>query len=350
MFKNILLTLLFLGGICIGYILKEAGVFRIISPHFTGNEYVKVAPPGIEDITADHNKGIAYMSSHDRRNFESEGSILYQNLTSDNSDPKEMVLVGLNFEFRPHGISLLQSENGSYLFVVNHERDLNSILRFKVKKDSLIFEKRFIHDLIQFPNDVLAISSDAFYITNDHTIPRGLRRTLGDFMLEKSGNVVFYTKNAAKVVSQPIAYANGINISNDGVYLFVASTTENKLYVYKHNLSLEKREILDSKVLNSAPDNIEIDIFGNLWIAAHPQLLKYLGHANDENSKSPSQVLKVVYLPNEPYRFLQEEIYLNDGAALSGSSVASYFHTDSSNTILVGSVFESKTLQLHRAL
>jgi arylesterase/paraoxonase len=223
-------------------------------------------------------------------------------------------------------------------------------LRFKIVNDSLVFEKRFIHDLIKFPNDVQAIGMDAFYVTNDHTIPIGVRRLLGDFLIEKSGNVVFYQDGQAAIVTQNIAYANGINVSPDKKYLYVAATTENKLYVYANTNDLSSRKLLDSKYLGTAPDNIEIDKFGDLWIGCHPKLLKYLAHAKNENKRSPSEIIKMVYQPETNHKFLQEEIYINDGNPISGSSVASYFITDSSNTLLVGSVFEEKVIKLHRNL
>ncbi|SOE23315.1 Arylesterase [Spirosomataceae bacterium TFI 002] len=351
MLLKILQTISLLAVLVVLFILKEAGFFHKINPHFDGSEIVIESAAGVEDIVTDLENADVYFSSHDRRNFETTGMLFKASVMDENLDLNPILPKELPFPFRPHGISLFKTEDGNkYLFVVNHEDDLNSIIRFRVFDDSLVFEKRFVHEQIKFPNDVQAIGLNSFYITNDHTIPNGLRRFLGDFLLEKSGNVVFFQDGDASVVSQNIAYPNGINISPDKKYLYVAATTENKLYVYSHTQDFGPRKILDQKYLWTAPDNIEIDKFGDLWIGCHPKLLKYLGHAKDISKNSPSEVIKVVYQPGTKHKFLQEEVYMNDGNPISGSSVASYFITDTSNTLLIGSVFEEKVVKLHRNL
>ena len=55
---------------------------------------------------------------------------------------------------------------------------------------------------------------------------------------------------------------------------------------------------------------------------------------NDSTVLSPSQVYKVSLDQNSSYTI--EEIYLNLGGELSGSTVAAFYD----NTILIGSVFE----------
>lgn len=352
MLQKALVTIILLFAISIAYILKEAGVFHQIKPHFDGTETSIAGTIGAEDITTDLSTGIAYISAHNRRDFwKNEGMIFSCNLAARQTTLKPIISEELPFKFRPHGISLLSlNDSTKYLFVVNHEEDVNSIIRFRLNGNELIFEKRFIHDQIKYPNDVLAISPESFYITNDHTIPVGLRRTLGDFIIEKSGNVVFYKDGEAAQVTDGIAYANGINISPDNKILWVTSTTENKLFAYEHNQSFGPRKKIIDKYLYTAPDNIEVDKFGDLWIGCHPKLLKYLGHAKDANKHSPSEVIKISYQPDSKHKFLQEEVYMNDGSAISGSSVASYFITDSSNVILVGSVFDKSIAKLQRNL
>ena len=85
-------------------------------------------------------------------------------------------------------------------------------------------------------------------------------------------------------------------------------------------------------------DNIEIDTKGDIWIAAHPQLLKFVGHAADSSKLSPSQVLRIKQ--NSYGDYIVEEMYLNDGKELSGSSVAAVME----NRLLIGAVFEPRFL------
>lgn len=346
--KGLLTALIMLLLIFVIFILKQGGLFKSIKPHFDGSIDIVETQPGIEDITTDLESGIAYLSSHNRRARESTGSIL---LRKPGDKIKPMLITEMGVPLKPHGLAILKTEKTDYLFIVNHEEaNLTSILRFEIHNDSLIHMKRFTHELFVSPNDIEAVSSDEFYITNDHTTAKGFQRKIKDLTLSKDGNVVFYKKGQAAVVSKPMAYPNGIRLSKNKEYLYVAATTENKLYVLNHTNDLKKRQILDSKELSTSPDNIEIDKFGYLWIACHPKLLKFLAHGKDASKKSPSQFLKIVYLPNTNYKFLQEEVFLSDGSDISGSSVASYFHSDSTNTMLVGSVYEDKILVLERAL
>lgn len=348
MVSKIFQTSLLLLSIILLFILKEAGAFRNIQTLNEGKERVQNSAAGLEDITTDLGNGISYISSHDRRSFSKNGMIFQVNLLNPNLELLPLLQSKLPFPFRPHGISLYHHSDGEkYLFVVNHEDEINSILRFKVAPKQLIFEKRFVHDLIQYPNDVAAIGLNSFYVSNDHTIPNNIRRFIGDFVIEKSGNIVFFQNDEAAVVTRNMAYANGINLSPDQKYLYVAATTENKLFIYKHSDELSPRVLLAAKYLGTGPDNIEIDKNGDLWIACHPHLLKYLAHAKDKRRKSPSEVLKISYKPASTDKFSQETIYLNDGKSISGGSVASHFVNDSIDVLLLGSVFEEKLVEIN---
>ena len=120
--------------------------------------------------------------------------------------------------------------------------------------------------------------------------------------------------------------------------LYVCGVTEKSLIVYRRDpatgeLAEEERIFLDTGV-----DNVEIDDRGNLWIGAHPQLLKFVGHAKNPAKRSPSQVIRMA--PDTEGRLQTTEIYLNDGTELSGSSVCAVL----GKRMLIGSVFEEKFL------
>ncbi|MBL7226194.1 MAG: hypothetical protein ISS59_08660 [Desulfobacteraceae bacterium] len=63
-----------------------------------------------------------------------------------------------------------------------------------------------------------------------------------------------------------------------------------------------------------------------------------LRYSKDPQELSPSQVLKVTI--QEPGSYTVDEIYLNKGEPLSGSSVAAVF----GDTMLIGSVFDTRVL------
>lgn len=62
---------------------------------------------------------------------------------------------------------------------------------------------------------------------------------------------------------------------------------------------------------NTGVDNLEWDEEGNLWVGAHPKLLKFLSHASDANKKSPSHVIKIEL--NNLENPTIKNYYINDG-------------------------------------
>lgn len=348
--KGLLVLLIFI-LLLAGYILKESGFFRVIKPHFEGSVEILESPPGAEDLTLDLDTGNLFVSSLNRRDSGQAGAIYL--LNSNQPEESFINLTGkLNLsQFRPHGISLLKSEDKTFLFVISHRDEEHVVERFEIQGDSIINQMTFMDSLFISPNDILAIAPTTFYITNDHGIKAGPERRIKDFLLDKNGYVVLYNGGISKRVSQHMAYANGINISKDQKYVFVTATTEKKLFVYEKDPKEHTLCLIDQHRLGTGADNIEMDQFGNLIIGAHPQMLKFLSHAKNAVSTSSSQILKVVYLPETDYKFLQEELYLNDGHPLSGSSVGVYVeHGNGVNDLFIGSVFESKMLRLHRKL
>ncbi len=128
-----------------------------------------------------------------------------------------------------------------------------------------------------------------------------------------------------------LVYPNGIQW--DGVHLYVAETTGSRLLKFKPGETPMDLTLVAEDHISSALDNLEWDTDGNLWIGAHPQALKFVEHAKDAANRSPSQVLKVTVAGGG---FDLQEVYLNDGNPISGSSVAAPYE----GRMLIGSVFE----------
>ncbi|AWV97085.1 SMP-30/gluconolactonase/LRE family protein [Arcticibacterium luteifluviistationis] len=338
--------------LCALYIVKSSGAFRSINPHFDGQTEVLESPAGVEDITIDQSNGQVFMAASDRRDFSKPGELYTFNVSEASPSYVSLGVAKLNPAFRAHGVSLLKKYGKTYIFAVSHESQEDFIYRFEIENDSIVNQKKFGNpDFLISPNDLVALDTATFYFTNDHGLKHGLERELKDFMLDKNGYVVLYNNGNYAKVSQDIAYPNGINVSLDGKYLYVASTTEGVLYIYENNTSGKPLKMVDSHYAETGLDNIELDADGNLLIGSHPQLLKFVSHAKKASNRSPSQVLKIVYLPDTDYKFLQEELYLDNGDPLSGSTVAAFYQSkDGKNDLFVGSVYEPKILRLHRNL
>ncbi len=329
-------------------ILIPAGVFKSIDPHFEG-KVEKIALPiaGAEDITIDQHTGIAFISADDRRvNMKQAGSVqggIFIMRLNDSIPHLQNITPSHLDDFHPHGISLWREADGRvFLFAINHkQKNLAHVVeRFEWRNNSLIHLES-IEDaaLMTSPNDLVAVGERSFYVSNDHYYPnKGFRRTLEDYLQRAIAYIVYFDGTAFSKVATGIAYPNGIALSPDQSKIYIASTTGRKLLIFDRERENGSLTLKEEIALNTGVDNIELDAQGNLWIGSHPQLLKFTAHAKNPEKFSPSQVIKLSPEPSGNYKV--EEIFLNDGTAYSGSSVAAVYK----HVMLIGSVFEDSIL------
>jgi arylesterase / paraoxonase len=348
-FKILILLIVIFLGWEVYQTLKKGGVFSTLKSIGTSNEKIIVSPPGVEDLTIDQETGVAYLSSQNRRDKKSTGDIFLMNTNDTTVFFKNLTAqIGLS-EFRPHGLSFLKTKNGKkFLFVVSHKNESSEVIKFEILKDSLLLINKFKSSEFVSPNDILAIGENQFYITNDHSRKNDLLRVIGDYIKFPSGNVVYFDGQKAKIVSDGIAYANGINLSKDKNTIFVTSTSTNTLYAFKPNIQSFQLELVEKHETKFPPDNIELDNDGTLFIACHPKIFEFTAHAKNEKSKSSSAVITVNYDENSKNKFIEKIIYVNNGHSLSGSSTATPFTKAGKNKILIGSVFENKILEVNQ--
>jgi hypothetical protein len=134
----------------------------------------------------------------------------------------------------------------------------------------------------------------------------------------------------------------GINVSADGKSLYLCATTEGVLHIYQRDVTSGKLKFHQKLKLGTGLDNLEIDSNGGLWIAAHPQLLTFVQHAQNSAKISPSQILHLI--PDTVDGTDVKEIYLNLGEEISASSVAAIYN----KRMLIGAVFDAKFLDCKR--
>lgn len=183
----------------------------------------------------------------------------------------------------------------------------------------------------------MAFGLNQCYFTNDHAYANGLMRSIEDCG-RLMANLIYHDGSSYNEAAAGFSYANGVNASPDGEKLYLTATTERILHVFKRDIPLGSFDLVTDIELGIGGDNIEIDAKGEIWIGAHPQLLKFVSHAADRSKLSPSQVPCIKQ--NWPGDYAVEEIYLNDGQALSGSSVAAVM----GNRLLIGAVLEHRFL------
>jgi len=322
--------------------IRHAGEFKTLKPHFNGQAHKIGGAVGAEDITIHPQTGVAFISSSDRRAIfrgeKTRGAIFAYDLNAATPELKNLT-TDFNKDFNPHGISLYLAENNAAsLFVVNHGAGGDCIEIFDYRDSTLVYRESIRGELLNSPNDVVAVGPRRFYATNDHGNVTAFGRTLEEYLQLERSYVVYYDGQNFTKVANELAYANGITVSRDGKTIYVAACVGLKINVYARDLASGVLTFKNEIPLGTGVDNIELDAAGNLWIAAHPQLLTFTKHAKDAAKHSPSEVLKINRRENDAWQ--TEPIYLNGGEEISGSSVAAVF----GKKLLIGSVFEQHFL------
>lgn len=330
-------------------LLWVAGSFTKIEPHFAGEIRLVPGARGPEDLTIHPETGVAYVSASDRwaanQGAPTPGGIYAYDLR----DP-DAGLVNLTpeagLEFQPHGISLWRGEDGrEALFVVNHPArggagPAHTVEIFDVVAGALVHRRR-VEDAAHLvtPNDIAAVGPEQFYVTNTHAHPPGGRQTIETYGRLRGARVVYFDGEQFRTAIDHLLFPNGINVSADGRSLYVASTTGREVRVYDREPETEKLTLRRKIFVGPGLDNIEVAADGALWIGAHPKLLMMAAYADDPTLQSPAQVMRV-----EPDTGRVEEIFLDDGAQLSASSVAAVFE----DRLLIGQVFADGILDCTR--
>jgi len=343
--KWTMLFLLMLILLCAGWVvdlLWSAGQFKTIDSHFSGTCRPVEGIVGAEDITIHPTTGIAYISVCDRRAVGSgepgNGGIFAYDMNTNGALPINLIPEA-DPDFQPHGISLYTGQDGQdALFVVNHQGGNNTIEIFLLRDNRLVHQKTAADAALVSPNDLVGVGPEQFYVTNDHRHPGGFKRMVEEYARQAWSNVLFYTGSEFVEAASGLGYANGINVSSDGRLLYVSTTVERALHVYDRNPATHEISLMKKIDLSTGLDNIELDTAGRLYIAAHPKLLTFVKHSKDAALLSPSQILSLDARTDGSYRV--EEIYLDSGAEISGSSVAAV----SGNRMLIGAVFDPKFL------
>ena len=243
--------------------------------------------------------------------------------------------------FHPHGISLLKADSLTYLFAVNHNDGGSYVEVFEFRHDTLFHQQSISDPSMCCPNDVVAVARNKFYVTNDHGSKKGFGRTLEEYLRLPHSKLLYFNGNSMTTAYEGMRYANGVNISADGSTLFVATTTGQNILTFDRDKETGVLSNVRKQDLHTGLDNIHVDREGNLWIASHPKLLAFVGHAKDSTKRSPSQVLKLVPT-TEKGTYEVHEVLMDDGSTLSGSSIALPY----GDQLFVGGVFERKVLRI----
>ncbi|MFY9241866.1 MAG: SMP-30/gluconolactonase/LRE family protein [Polaribacter sp.] len=340
--KRIFYAILILLVLFVANIFISTGYFRTIENKFNGKILKKINIAGAEDITISRKDSFAIVSSTIRNKFPNTkqeiGGLYFIDLKNNNFSP---ILLTKDFKkpFAPHGISIYQKDNKTTIAAINHTLQGEFIEIFTLVDTLLTHQKTLKNKLIFSPNDLVLLDENRFYFTNDHKYKDGIGRLSEDYLGLSISNVIYFDGENYTEVADGIAYSNGINFDTNRNLIFVASPRKFLVKVYQKNKdnSLTFIENIDCK---TGVDNIEFDKNNNLWVGAHPNLLHFAAYAKGDKETSPSEIIKINYIKKGDYSI--EQVYLENGEKMSGSTVAAPF----GNLILSGNVMDSHFLIL----
>ncbi|XP_003475052.2 serum paraoxonase/lactonase 3 [Cavia porcellus] len=300
-----------------------------------GSEDIDILPSGLAFIST----GLKYPGVPDFAPGET-GKIFLIDLNEQVPRAQALKISG-GFEealFNPHGISTFIGKDGTvYLYVVNHPllESTVEIFKFEEQQRSLTYLKTIKHELLKCVNDIVVVGPEQFYATRDRYFASFPLVLLEMFFDLHWTYVTFYSPSEVKLVAKGFGTANGITVSPDQRYIYVADIRDKKIYVMeKHeNWDLTQLKVLQ---LETLVDNLIVDpTTGDIWAGCHPNLFKLM-HYNPEDPPG-SEVLRIQnVLADKP---TVSTVYANNGSVLQGSSVAAVYN----GKILIGTVF-------HRAL
>lgn len=369
----------------------DAGAFKKLAPHSMERCRVAATLTGAEDMEIVDRR--LYISTDHRPERAGEptpsGDLFVWEIDDPNAKP-ERLTKALPFAFHPHGISAIKTSTGTRLFVVNH-RPAESVIEVFDHIDPVVekgqraaankeagqtVRRRFEHrhtlldPLLTAPNDIAAVSEDEFYVSNDHGSRSPLWQAFEAYTRLGRGSLVFYGRTGdsparttgnddgsarhgfRKVVSR-LNFANGLWLTPDRALLLVAVMLDRQIQIYRR--VADGINLVAKIDLDTAPDNIQLDAAGDLWIGAHPNLFDLKAHAANHALSAPAQILRLrapqvtknlmpaaaPHASTSPPAQAAEEIFLDDGKIVSAASIA----VRDGHRLFVGSIFDSKILE-----
>lgn len=240
-----------------------------------------------------------------------------------------------SLDFHPHGIDLVTGKHGDVLLmVVNHaqtgpKEQRNSIITYKVFKDHVEFVRQVTHPFIVSPNDVAGLPDGSFYLTNDSWKKTGIGLAFEKLSKRRSSRIVYCGPYGnCKVVAKRLAYANGIQATEEEVLVSTTFKKELAVFEQKPDNSLTLQHKIDAE---QGLDNITHVDTQRVLIASHPAFLDFIRHLKDPDKHSPG-IVSLYNLQTGEYT----TVYANDGSAISANSVALYYH----GKLFIGQVFD----------
>lgn len=236
--------------------------------------------------------------------------------------------------FSPRGLYFYRDDTTTRLFVVNAAANAVELYdvspQGRLKHVETISERR-----LTSPEDVVAVGPRAFYVTNNADSRRESLLGRVYFVLRAgAGNVLFFDGQSWRVAAEGLRFAGGVTADAAGDEVYVAESAAGAVRRYRRDVTTNSLTPDGEVTIGAAPENLNMDRAGALWIAAQPKPLSLLGIVG---GRPPSLVLRY-----DPAARGQEadHVYADDGKELSASSAAAGMD----KTLVIGGLSDRKFL------
>jgi arylesterase/paraoxonase len=330
------LTIIVLAGAVLAFavnLLIDAGLFYRVQES-GGEQCQKITGiEGAEDI-APLSDGGAIASSLNRHGS-APGALYYLN----GSDKPQRLAGDYPDAFFPHGIDVWQQEGETWIYVVNHrpQEDSIDVFRFNRAQMRLEYQPALSRAVGNNINDISVIDKTHWLLTRDHRW-KGFAGRVEDYLRLPLSSVLLADEAGLHTLIDGLHFANGIYYSRARGRLYVAETTRGAVSSWAWQPNEAAPVLLGRFSGLHGVDNILPDGQGML-VASHPQLLKLAAYQKDAQARSPSMVWRLT-------TGAQGEIdqasmlYQSHGEALAAVSVAAPV----GGKVMMGSVFDDGLL------
>ncbi len=342
------IILLVIAGFFIDF-MRFGGQFRELKPLPTTQCRSTELPGSAEDLQLDRSRGFAYLSVLDRRGLVEglpvTGQLMQLDL-NDGANRATNAATSLPRSFRPHGMSLYRMGDGAQrLFVISHPPDAPHAIEIFEQRSNGLFQPvdSVLDALLVSPNAIVGVGPRQFYTANDKGAGGPLTRLRELLFRQGFSTIVYFDGDRMRVVASGLKSASGMAMSPDGLTLYVAETFGRRIAIFDRNTSTGDLRLREHLVIDGAPDNLQVDSEGALWIAAHPKLLDLVRHFADPDHPAPTRIIRYRTRPDAPLvdeRVEIRDMFLDLGQSVSAGSVGTPF----GGQLLIGSITEPKVL------
>ncbi len=319
-------------------LLPIAGVFDTLEPKLAKSCRALDVSPGTEDVAIDHKTNLVFVSTTNRRPSHdkvSDGIFVFD---LDNPDLVTRASPIGMANFHPHGISIWHGPGAeTRLFAVNHvSTDEDYIEIFKVgAKGMLTHLESISFAAMHAPNDVLGVGPRQFYVANDRGYETGLLSSLEQYFALPFASIAYFDGNKGQYIKKGLSFAAGINQSADGKTVYISELMKRQVSVFDRDIATGALDNRRTFKVNLAPDNIDVDQSGKIWVAGQTRILDYMKHAGDKDAIAPSRVVTL-----DPQDGTVEDVFVALDGEINASSVGAVHN----KTLVVGAVFDGHVM------